>query len=59
MNKLENIPKPKGKGRLSTNDILGGQITPAIERMRSLSEDEFEDLVFLRISSWILSKWGN
>jgi len=36
MNKFENIPKPKGKGRLSTNDILGGQITPAIERMRSL-----------------------
>ena len=45
MNKLENIPKPKGKGRLSTNEILGGQFTPAIERMRSLSEDEFEDLV--------------
>ena len=45
MNKLEHIPKPKGKGRLSTNEILGGQFTPAIERMRSLSEDEFEDLV--------------
>ena len=58
MNKFENIPKPKGKGRLSTNEILGGQITPVIERMRSLSEDEFEDLVLEWADGYLNSKYN-
>ncbi len=57
MNKFQNIPKPQGKGRLSTNDILGGQITPAIERMRSLSEDEFEDLVLEWADGFLNNKY--
>lgn len=57
MNKFEKIPKPKGKGRLSINEILGGQITPAIDRMRSLSEDEFEDLVLEWADGYLNNKY--
>lgn len=57
MNKFLDIPKPKGKGRLSTNDILGGQITPALDRMKSLSEDEFEDLVLEWADGYLSNKY--
>lgn len=54
---MKNIPKPIGKGRLSTNEILGGQFTPPIERMRSLSEDEFEDLVLEWADGYLDNKY--
>lgn len=58
MTDFQEIPKPNGNGRLSTNEILGGQITPPIERMRSLSEDAFEDLVLEWADGYLQKKYS-
>ena len=52
------IKKPVLKGRLSTNEILGGQVIPALDRLRIISEDEFEDLVVEWASEYLASKYS-
>lgn len=57
MIKLNNIPKPKGKGRLSIQEILGGTVEPAINKMRRISADDFEDLIYEWIDEYLNSKY--
>lgn len=51
------IPKPTGKGRLSSNDILSGTPIPPIDRMRNISAQEFEDLVLEWIDGFLSTKY--
>ena len=51
------IPKPQGKGRLSTHEILNGQIIPALDRLSAISEDEFEDLVLEWVDGFLTNKY--
>ncbi|MBI0401124.1 ABC-three component system protein [Cyclobacterium marinum] len=54
---VNEIPKPQGRGRLSTHEILNGQIIPAIDRLSSISEDEFEDLVLEWVDGYLTKKY--
>ena len=54
---MQDISKPKGKGRLSTNEILSGQIIPAIDRLSTISEDDFEDLVLEWADGYLSKKY--
>lgn len=57
MSQFTPLSKPKGKGRLSTNEILGGQIIPPILRLRNISEDDFEDLVLEWVDGFLNKKY--
>lgn len=57
MSKMSLIPKPTGRGRLSTFDILGGQTIPPIDRLRSMHEDDFEDLVLEWANEFLSNKY--
>jgi len=52
------IIRPILKGRLSTSEVLGGQVIPPIKRMRGLSEDDFEDLVVEWAVGYLSNKYS-
>lgn len=54
---LQPIPKPTGKGRLSSTDILSGTPIPPIDRMRNMSALDFEDLVLEWIDGFLTTKY--
>jgi hypothetical protein len=56
--KQTSIIKQVLKGRLSTNEILGGQVIPPLDRLRIISEDDFEDLVVEWAADFLSNKYS-
>lgn len=50
-------PKPKGNGNLTNREILFGQPIPVIDRLKVMSEDDFENLTLEWIDGFLIKNY--
>lgn len=55
---LSDIAKPKGKRRISTFEILSGAIVSPLDRMKTISEDDFEEMVLEWADDYLSKKYS-
>ncbi|WP_313410800.1 hypothetical protein, partial [Sphingobacterium multivorum] len=51
------ITRPKGKRRISTFEILSGAIVSPLDRMKTISEDDFEEMVLEWADDYLSKKY--